>query len=75
MRSQETRLRRKQSQMPCNLTNFIFGELGIGGLTGTAAGAGEDETEKKKSKVGKTPADKEKKCGGGGRHQLPPPWI
>ena len=51
--------------MPCNLVNFIFGEPGIGGLAGTAAGGrGEDETEKTRSKVGKTPAGKEKKCGG-----------
>jgi len=47
MPSQETRLRCKRSHMPCNLVNFIFGELGIGGLVGTAVG-GEDETEKKK---------------------------
>jgi len=48
MRSQETRLRRKCSHVPCNLVNFIFGEPGIGGLAGTAAGGGEDETGKKK---------------------------
>jgi len=68
MRSQETRLRCKRSHMPCNLVNFIFGELGIGGLAGTAArGEGEKtRQEKKKGKVRKTPAGEEKKCGARG---------
>ena len=48
---------------PCKL---YFSEPGIGGWAGTAAGRGEDETEKKRSKVGKTPAGGEKKCGGMG---------
>jgi len=48
---------------PCKL---YFGEPGIGGQAGTAAGRGEDETEKKRSKVGKTPAGEEKRCGGMG---------
>jgi len=68
MRSQETRLRRKRSHMPCNLVNFIFGEPGIRGLAGTAEGGRGEKTrqEKRKSKVGKTPAGEEKKCGGRG---------
>jgi len=48
---------------PCKL---YFGEPGIGGRAGMAAGGGEDETGKKRSKVGKTPAGEEKKCGGMG---------
>jgi len=54
--------------MPCNLVNFIFGEPGIGGLAGTAAGrrgGRERETGKKKrGTVGKTPVGKEKQCRG-----------
>ena len=66
MQSPETRLRRKNSPMPCNLINFIFGEPGIGGLVGTAEGGGKRRQKIKKSKVGKTPAGEEKKCGGRG---------
>jgi len=65
MPSQETRLRCKRSHMPCNLVNFIFGEPGIGGLAGMAAEGGQ-RRKKKRVKVGKTPAGKEKKCRGGG---------
>jgi len=69
MQSQDTRLRCKRSHMPCDLLNFIFGDPGIGVLAGTAAGVedGEDETGKKKNKVGKNPAGEEKKCVGGRR--------
>ena len=48
---------------PCKL---YFDEPGIGVWVGMAAGGGEDETGKKRSKVGKTPAGEEKKCGGMG---------
>jgi len=48
MRSQEMRLRCKRSHMPCNLVNFIFGELGIGGLAGMAVAGGEKTRQEKK---------------------------
>jgi len=48
MRSQETRLRRKRSHMPCNLVNFVSvnRESEVG--RGWQRGGGQDETEKKK---------------------------
>ena len=46
---------------PCKL---CFGEPEIGGQVGTAAGGGEDETEKKRSKVGKTPAARKRSARG-----------
>ena len=38
-------------------------------------GAEKTRQGKKKGKVGKTPAGEEKKCGGRGEDQLPPPRI
>jgi len=46
---------------PCKL---CFGEPGIGGQAGTAAG-GEKTRQKERSKVKKAPVGEEKKCGGG----------
>jgi len=43
MRSQGTRLRRKQSRMPCNLVNFIS-------VAGTAAGGGHEKEKKEKKR-------------------------
>jgi len=48
---------------PCKL---YFGEPGIGDRAGTAAGGGMQQRKKERSKVGKTPVGKEKKCGGMG---------
>ena len=73
MRSQELRLRRKRSHMPCNLVNFIFSEMGIGGWVGTAAG--EKTRQKKKKRVKSEKPQRVRKTSAGGWDQLPPPRI
>ena len=55
---------------PCKL---YFGELGIGGWAGMAAGGGEDETLKKGVKSEKSQQAMKRSVGGW--NQLPPPRI
>ena len=71
MRSQETRLRCKRSHMPCNLVKFIFGEPGIRGLAGMAAGgSGEKTTQEKKRVKSEKPQRARKRSAGGRRRSV-----